>query len=75
VAASPVELATRTKILQLDGLASTAAPAAISSPGFLGAILAQEACPAIPKVGREWIEVFSERPLDLPRPGCIKDTK
>jgi hypothetical protein len=48
VATPPVELATRTKILQLDGLASTAAPAAISSPGFLGAILAQEGRPTIP---------------------------
>jgi hypothetical protein len=66
VATPPVELATRTKILQLDGLASTAAPAAISSPGFLGAIVAQEGRPTIPKVGREWIEAFSERPLDLP---------
>ena len=57
-ATPPVELATRTKILQLDGLASSAAPAAISSPEFSGAIVTQEGRSATPRVGWEWIEVF-----------------
>jgi hypothetical protein len=42
VATPPVEFATRTEILQLDGLASTVTLAAISSLRFLGAIVAQE---------------------------------
>jgi len=63
VATPPVELATRTKILQLDGLASTAAPAAISSPGFLGAIVAQEGRHVTPKVG--FVSAFMTNKIKL----------
>jgi hypothetical protein len=47
VATPPVELATRTKVLQFDGLPSTAS-AATSSPRLIGAIVAQEVRRVIP---------------------------
>lgn len=51
VATPPVEFAARTKILQLDGLASAVATAATPSQRFPGAIVAQEVHPATPGLG------------------------
>jgi hypothetical protein len=76
VATPPVELAARTKILQLDGLASTAS-AATSSLKLPGAIVAQEVRPVIPglapkspavvgafnKIDTEWPDEMSPQRL------------